>query len=482
MTEKPVNSQNAGNLLADFQARFVQQFLQPAAAPFQLLSGPVGAGKTFTAATIASLTWRSGGQRRALVLCPAALTCAWGEALCRLGDAAGVLVVDRRLFRELESRVPVGESPWPAGIIVISQDTAKRPDVASSLATTSWDLVVVDEAHQIAGLRQRLMEGLMESGNVRRLLLVTATPKPDRFSSLVPALTVTDWTPELLQWRKAHATEGAVSQEPLIVYRRADDEVAFLEALREVGDELVRDSSGRLLCQLLLRNASSCVFSAEQMLLRARRRLESVEKGGPHALEANAGLVAEPEADTDWSEEEPTAVPWHSVPSARGRIDELVDLVEAVRNDEKFRALERLLADLMPAGKANHVCIITDFAATAEYLSMNLGEDSRCYEVTGIMLADHCIEQTRAFAADGGILVGTTAALQGFDLAFVEAVVHYDLPISATVMEQRIGRVNRIGRAHACRMYAFLDESGVLPLETVLLRRHGWLRTDGGPV
>ena len=73
-----------------------------------------------------------------------------------------------------------------------------------------------------------------------------------------------------------------------------------------------------------------------------------------------------------------------------------------------------------------------------------------------------------------GILVASTAGIEGADLSQVNATLAYDLPGSPDAMERLWGRFDRYGRRHPCVMYAFRDSSEAISLEAELLRLHGF--------
>ena len=81
-----------------------------------------------------------------------------------------------------------------------------------------------------------------------------------------------------------------------------------------------------------------------------------------------------------------------------------------------------------------------------------------------------------AIASEGGILVVTEAS-QGLDLSASHVAVHYDLPSSVSLMEQRWGRQDRVGQANTVHAYAFHDTTNIVELEQEALSTFGFFPT-----
>ena len=111
--------------------------------------------------------------QRVLVLVPAMLSSQYAYMLRDELQSVPVIQVDREFFRELEASAPPKTNPWPQPIIaVVSLDLAKRSEVARSLVATKWDLVLVEQAHSLAGQRAALLDEMLGANAVGRLLLL----------------------------------------------------------------------------------------------------------------------------------------------------------------------------------------------------------------------------------------------------------------------------------------------------------------------
>ena len=162
-----------------------------------LVADAVGLGKTIQAGLILlELAAREAGFR-ALLLIPAGLKAQWRQEL-RDRFALEVEDADATWLRRAAADRPADVNPWSLpGIYLTSIDFAKRPEVLRSLEDTTWDLVVLDEAHAAAGASDRRRAAHALACRSRRVLLLTATPDigdPAAFTALCTSARSTDMT------------------------------------------------------------------------------------------------------------------------------------------------------------------------------------------------------------------------------------------------------------------------------------------------
>jgi superfamily II DNA or RNA helicase len=170
-----------------------------------LLADDVGLGKTIEAGLIITELLARQMASRLLVIVPANLREQWREALDYFFHI-DAHIISTRHRREMERELPAGANPWEHyRYLITSVDYAKQPAIKNQILEQRWDIVVIDEAHQVAkphqsGPDQRvqmdrweLAEALAASPRVRHLLLLTATPHngyTDSFASLLQMLDV----------------------------------------------------------------------------------------------------------------------------------------------------------------------------------------------------------------------------------------------------------------------------------------------------
>src|SRR5205823_2018424 len=141
-----------------------------------LIADAVGLGKTIQAGLIIAETLARIGDARVLVVTPAGLREQWRDELASRFDITAEIVDAGSLARAGAQLAP-DVNPWAIHAIAITSiDYVKRPDVLRSLESLTWDVVVFDDAHALAGRSDRATAAAALAGRARVLVLLTATP------------------------------------------------------------------------------------------------------------------------------------------------------------------------------------------------------------------------------------------------------------------------------------------------------------------
>lgn len=168
-----------------------------------LIADDVGLGKTIEAGLTVTELFARQRASRLLIICPAMLREQWKEALDYFFH------VDARIIssshrREMERELLPGSNPWEHyPYLIASMDYAKMSEVKPQIIEQNWDIVLVDEAHNVAMPHQSEFRNKVEmdrwelmrelSKKTKHLILLTATPHngyTDTFASLLRMLDV----------------------------------------------------------------------------------------------------------------------------------------------------------------------------------------------------------------------------------------------------------------------------------------------------
>ncbi len=400
-----------------------------------LLADEVGLGKTIEACLILKEYWTRGMVRKALVLTPPSLVSQWrGELAEKFGLAAAT--PDDAAFRSNPSRF-WAEEP----LIVASIATARLEPHASALAGASWDIVIVDEAHCLKN-RTSANWKLVNSLNKRFILMLTATPIENKLVELYNLITVLK--PGLLsteaEFRKQFVVPGR-PKSPLSPER--------LRSL--VGEVMVRNTRAAADVHLPRRNAASIVVppsAAEARLYRrvsdfVSRRYRDKARGATtfalHVLQRQAG--SSPYALGRSVARSLTEAEWTGA-SDRRDLESILELSSQLLWTGKSLQLGRMLAD-----RPGKTVVFTEFVPTLHHLAEVCARNAvQCAVFSGEMSRAEKDAAIARFRDDVDVLLSTGSGGEGRNLQFANTVINYDLPWNPMRLEQRIGRVHRIGQ------------------------------------
>ncbi len=424
-----------------------------------LIADDVGLGKTVQAGlVIAEILRRCPGDARALVVCPAGLREQWQSEL-RARFRLESTVLDSSTIAGRAAR-SCGTNPWAAHrIVVTSIDYVKRPEVLRSLEPLVWDVGVFDEAHTLAGRSDRRSAAAALADRSRTVVMLTATPHSgddEAFARLV-ALGSLDGTFPLLTFRRTRDDAG------LSVPRRtrwcrvrlAPPEVLMHRALSGYV-RLVWNGNGattpgaRLAMTVLTRRACS---SATSLARSVERRLALL--AGPTAVDEQLALPFSLRDDDDAEPAVQLATPGLADRALEQRLLEQLRALalQAASDESKIRTLRRLLH------RARQPAIVfTEYRDTLVHLASRLAGFGPAMLHGGLTPVERRQVIRQFTGGDVDLLLATDAASEGLNLhQRCRLVVNLELPWTPLRLEQRIGRVDRIGqrrRVHAVHLLA----------------------------
>jgi superfamily II DNA or RNA helicase len=426
-----------------------------------LIADEVGLGKTIQAGLIVAELARRLGSLRALIVVPASLVVQWGDEL-RTKFGLECAPIDRHALEHQAREDIFGDSPWRRpGIRLVSADFLKQPQVIDSLPAAPWDLVIIDEAHDASGPSDRHAACGELARRARRLVLLTATPhsgESERFERLLALGALPDLAEPMTVFRRTRAEVGFCQTRRVrwTRVRPSDAERAVLDALREYTRAALdaamnqphahRRDAARLLMTVLRKRALSTSFALARSLQRRLQWLEASDQA------PRIDWVQRPlRFDDDPSDDAEHAALTSDVglPGAveRARVRRLIALAsEAAARDSKLRRLARLANRT-----ADGIVVFTEFRDSLEAAARVLaGEHTVALLHAGLAAPERQAQLRRFLDGDARILVTTDVAGQGLNLqSRARWVVSLELPWNPTRLEQRIGRVDRIGQRRA---------------------------------
>jgi superfamily II DNA or RNA helicase len=438
--------------------RLMSYQLEPALAMLRhgatriLIADAVGLGKTIQAGVILLELSQQTDTFRGLVLVPAGLREQWSSELVthfRLQSIRG----DSAWLKSIVADRPSHVNPWSLpGIYVSSHDFVKRPEALRPLEDVIWDLVVVDEAH-VAGLttdRRVAIHAIAQRS--RRVALLTATPHADdpaALSALCGIGRIHENDPVWLFSRaRADVDTGPARKSTVIAVRPSEAERRMHHLLERYSLQVWKEANARKderarLVSIILRKRA--LSSAQSLLSSVRRRLALLATSDRPAV----NQLALPLGDEDpLDDDEPNHV--LAAPGLANVVRErrwLTTILEtafgAARVESKTRSLLRLLRRIrQPA------IVFTEYRDTLARLERQMSAIGQPVLTLhgGLSLSERA-RVTQCFNQGGQILLSTDAAAEGLNLHHqCHVVIHYELPWNPARLEQRAGRVDRLGQ------------------------------------
>jgi superfamily II DNA or RNA helicase len=433
--------------------------LEPALAVLQgatrvLLADSVGLGKTIEAGLILSELRARGWAERALILCPAGLRAMWaGELQQRFNIACAVF--DQAAIAETTASLPPGVNPWTGHAVLVSSiDLAKRDEVRAALSEVPFDVLIADEAHHLTPGTDR---GEIVNGIASRTpwcIFVSATPHSGDEAAFAYLAGLGSHGEALTIFhRRPHQAGRRRDRRERIVRVHASG--SERDALRAVDayaraiwhDRGAHDPAVQLIAVTIARRAASSPFALRRTLIRRLSLLSSSPEHEQPLL---------PWAEQDSADDDPPATVlgragFTDGASERATIERLVALLDH-DGSTKFRWLIRFLARA-----AEPAIVFTEYRDTVDALLAALPPSLRVVSISGAHAPAARKMAVDAFnRGDADVLVATDTAGEGLNLHHrCRLVVDMELPWNPIRLEQRLGRVDRLGQArrvHAIRL------------------------------
>ena len=450
-----------------------------------LLADEPGTGKTImTGMYLLEARRRGLIPGSVLLVVPAHLIPKWGE---ELGDYFGIQTspITRETAldpRDLDPRVEC----WLVSLDLFTHNHDVRRKIAGPAA--SWSAVVFDEAHRLTPTSSYLGAAMQLARSTHHLLLLTATPHRGRehyFRALCHLL-----DPEIYPWDhdvSVYTTRLRPSQ--LSFLRRMKEELRDLDGTPLFKDrfsetlsvrmteperrvyrlvmQYVEDWYGREAILALSIYGKRAASSLESVLLTLGRRLD-VLRGhhrDPHEEVLPGELAAGLRGDRSLSDafDDPSmggrAEDWltHAAPRDRnaelevvaGLVAEIRKIISDAGTPSKWAELEKILERHAIAPGNDQLLVFTEFTDTARWLTSLFNSAGFTAEtLEGHLSPDdrHTLQQ-RFLRRDYQVLVSTDAGGEGINLQSANVMIDWDIPWSLVRLEQRMGRLHRIGQS-----------------------------------
>ena len=424
--------------LFDYQIRTVKEVLKKFRGR-ALLCDEVGLGKTIEACTVMMEYIIRGFARKILILVPPSLVEQWSNELKRKFNQDFITSDDPK-FKKW------GDEAWEHYPKVISSiNLAKRKQNSQHILKIHYDMIIVDEAHHLKN-RKTVAWNFVNKLHKNSILLLTATPIQNNLEELYNLITLLK--PGQLSTYSDFKKNFVKSGELM--------EPKNVEKLRTlVADVMVRNKRSDVDIKFTKRYAKTIEV-----------RLSPIEKKFYDLISDfvrdnyNQGEKGMSQFTLKIIQEELGSSVYSVMPTLEKLLNNESISIKSRKSIEGFMDIAKEIADRKyeenTKGKelikiindfGDKVIVFTKYKTTVEFLKKLLKQNG--YEVAifhGGMTRREKENQIEYFRDGGQVLISTEAGGEGRNLQFCNAIVNYDLPWNPMAIEQRIGRIHRVGQ------------------------------------
>ncbi|MBD62347.1 hypothetical protein CL645_05825 [bacterium] len=435
-----------------------------------ILADEVGLGKTIEAGMILTEYILRKEASSVLIVVPSGLTEQWREELLDKFNIS-IPVVDGRVGYSLNQFLKNNS------MVVTSLAYAKREGYREAFFEKKWDIVIIDEAHHLKNVNTMNYK-FVKSLKAKKMLLLTATPLQNSLVELFNlvnlvsphAINISEMSKRFSKNFNKKTIEAlkSILKSLMVRSRRSDIRgvgelpprkaetlgVSLSESYLKLYDK-VSEYAVNGYKKSITNNNSSYIFylmTLQRMLTSSKNSfVSSLKKRRKRLLEIKSNLdPSKPKEVLDFL---PISKKKNNKKTLERELNLEIDAIsemlkecQGVSDVNKMDVLLMFLKNQYKKDKASKILIFTEFLKTQDSICEILkksGFDVQVYR--GGMSVGEKNEIIENFQK-GQILVSTEAGSEGRNLQFANIVVNYDLPWNPMKIEQRIGRVHRLGQ------------------------------------
>jgi superfamily II DNA or RNA helicase len=450
-----------------------------------LLADEPGTGKTIIAGLYLREMQKLGFVNRALVVVPAGLVNKWQTDFARFfGGELRRITNDTIQQHGLEARHDMWIVSLELAAVNRSVLDAIRPDRAG------WDIVVFDEAHRMTPTAESFHQvGRLLAKNTPRALLMTATPHrgsewlfrhllhlvdpavfPDPGDDQRANLRPIRPGPIHFLRRMKESLRDYDGVTPLFKGREAKNfsvplnltEHPYYQEAQKLVEDFFPAPAIALAQQVYGKRAASSLYALAETLKR-----RSLHMGAESPVEAAHRVDPDDIDDAAREEAEVIAQISRSAREEKKAISELLSRLEPDLHTPSLKVSKwKVLSDDCLAvnnirpGSSEQAVIFTEFTDTANWIVQRLENDG--FSARRYSGLDHPVARDEIrddfMAGKFQIIVSTDAGNEGIDLQSAHVLINYDIPWSLVRLEQRMGRIHRVGQTRDVRLYNLIAQ------------------------
>ena len=431
----PYQSQGALQILRDFNGS-------------ALLADEVGLGKTITTGMVLKECIVRGFVKKALILTPPSLVDQW--------------VAELKEKFELDFRIIENEDDWDkSDFVIASIDRVKifdkslkrfRHDKAHKIP---WDLLIVDEAHKLKS-RVTVRWKFVDQIQKKRFLILTATPFQNDLIELYNLLHLLKkgHLGTIKEFRKKFLHKGNKRyplnpkdlrrklEEVMVRRKRSQTGIEYKKRIPKIIAVDLTVKERRIydgMCELL----KSQYFHSDGRSINGRlfvfAILPKMTSSSRSAMESLDRIIEDPK--------------YHS--ETRRIASALYEEYKSLKVDSKIMKLVEIIENIFKDNRDDKILIYTRHPTTLRYIIENLSHlNLNIVEFVGGLDREEKTKRITEFKTNANIMISTETGSEGLNFQFCNNLINYDLPWNPMSVEQRIGRLDRIGQLKDMNIYS----------------------------
>ncbi|MGM7701950.1 DEAD/DEAH box helicase [Pseudalkalibacillus sp. Hm43] len=402
-----------------------------------ILADEVGLGKTIEAGLIMKEYMIRGLAKKILILVPASLVIQWTHELNTKFLIPAVPQKKAYVWEQCD-------------VVVSSIDTAKRSPHRDIVLNQDYDLIIIDEAHKLKNKKTKNYE-FVQHLKKKYCLLLTATPIQNRVEEVFNLVSLL---------KPGHLGNEEYFDE---AYRSGKYNVQNEEKLKQLINKVMvrnrREDTGLKWPKRIVKTIPITLSPTERQLYES---ITNTRKNTTLAQQhAFSTITLQREV---CSSREAVFLTLKAMSEKDGISDEArnsaINLMQEIENVDRNSKAEKALEIIQSID--DKVIIFTEYRATQLYLQWYLKQHGiSSVPFRGGFKRNKKDWMTHLFKNHAKVLIATEAGGEGINLQFCQHIINYDLPWNPMRIEQRIGRVHRIGQEHDVHIYNFATENTI---------------------
>jgi SNF2 family DNA or RNA helicase len=401
-----------------------------------ILADEVGLGKTIEAGLILKEYLLRGQAQKVLILCPAALIWQWYYEL-------------KEKFM-INTAIQRSEYDWErAEILIASLDTAKRPPHSRIIQNIEYDLLILDEAHKIKN-DQTVNHQLISGVDKKFFLMLTATPLQNDIKELYNLINTL--IPGYLGTYSQFSRRFILDKRVVMDSNRLKKHLSGVMIRNRRGDDTVK------LPKRTVESQKVTLYPEEKLLYDSISQLSNYTDG------SFIGSLAKVTLQREVCSSSPAmaATVYKMMkkcqnPELKKELADLHQKASVITNHGKVNKLLELITSLN-----DQVIVFTEYKATQQLILRFLEQRS----IAALGFDGELSSSRKSWIKDlfkryGQVLVSTESGGEGLNFQFCCRVINYDLPWNPMKLEQRIGRVHRLGQTKEVQIINLATENTI---------------------